>query len=111
VNVSWNHFTHVADYFSDRLPIALAAGVAHVMSWQPGFDAFFADCPGLFLARTPKDACDQVDALLARDPDDLIDLGRQAREWAYAHLEATVVFRPVIARCLQLRNASTSAAP
>jgi hypothetical protein len=102
VNVSWNHFSDCPCYFSDRLAIGLAAGVPQVSSWQPGYDPFFAGCQGLFLAKTPEAACRHVETLLAKPREELIDLGRQGREWALHHLEASVVFRPILAKCLEL---------
>ena len=102
VNVSWNHFTNAADYFSDRLPIALAAGVPHITSWHPGYDTLFAGCQGLYLAKTPEEACELTAFLLAKPHEELLSLGQRVREWAFQHLEATVVFRGLLDHCLRL---------
>jgi hypothetical protein len=102
VSVGWNHFTDTAFYFSDRLPISLAAGVPHITSWHPGYDSFFAGCPGLYMAKTPEEACDLADFVLAKPREERVALGQQCREWAFQHLEATVVFRGLLDHCLRL---------
>src|SRR6202012_1118373 len=66
VSVTWGHFDDYAFYFSDRLPISLAAGVPHVTTYQPGYEDLFAGCPGLYFAQSPDDAIAKVDWLLSK---------------------------------------------
>lgn len=93
ISANWDHFDHIPYYFSDRLPISLAAGVPHVTSYHQGYEHIFRDCPGLYACRTVAEAVDCCRWLLSRPDDDLLEEGLAAKRWALAHLEADDVFR------------------
>lgn len=96
VTVSWDHFHDVPYYFSDRLPIALAAGVPHVTNRQPGYETFFRDAAGLVHAPGVIGVADAVSALLSRPRRELLDLGEQAKLFAYERLSARRVYADLI---------------
>lgn len=102
VSVMWDHFCDNSYYFSDRLPIALAAGVAHVTSFHPGYDEIFRDCRGLIAAKTVREAVEATMYLLSLDRRELMDLGERGREFAFRNFEVGIVFGRMFQRCLEL---------
>ena len=101
ISVMWDHYPELDRYFSDRLPIALAAGVPHVTGYHPGYDELFGDCRGLIAAKTVKEAVDATLYLLSLDRRELMQLGASCREFAFQHFEATHVFTNIFNTCLQ----------
>jgi hypothetical protein len=101
VSVNWDHFDGYAYYFSDRLPISLAAGVPHVTTYHCGYEDMFSECPGLYFAQSPSDVVTKVDYVLSKTKRQLSEEGRAAQEWAKLHLEAEVVFRHSIEICAE----------
>jgi len=97
VSVNWDHFDDIDFYFSDRLPISLAAGVPHVTTWHFGYDELFSDAPGLYTCKTVSNAVEVTRWLIGRHPDDLISEGLAARKWVCANLEARMVYSKAIA--------------
>lgn len=96
ISVGWSNFDRTPYCFSGRLAIALASGVPHVSSWQPGLDHMFADCPGLYLCREIPELLDCCEWLLSRSDDELLAEGLAARQWACSNLEADPVFTRAI---------------
>jgi hypothetical protein len=98
ISANWDHFDTIEYYFSDRLPISLAAGVPHVTTRHVGYDRMFAGCPGLYPCDTVGDAIEMCRWLLSRPDEELLEEGLAARNWAFAHVEADIVFRRAFAR-------------
>lgn len=96
LGVSWDHFDQVPCYFSDRVPIAMAAGVVHVTNRQPGYEEIFPRGCGLLHAASVAELGDIVDELLSRPRDQLIALGEQARRFARERLSARRVYRDLL---------------
>jgi hypothetical protein len=96
LTVSWNHFHRVPYCFSDRLPVSLAAGVAHVTCAQPGYDELFEDGCELFLARSVPALVRRVESLLAGPRDVLDAVGQRGRAFAERFLSDEVVFRRLL---------------
>jgi hypothetical protein len=92
ISVNWDHFHTYPYYFSDRLPISLAAAVPHVTSHHPGYEQFFAGCPGLYWGRSVPELIDCVRWLLDRPDAQLREEGLAAREWVTKRLEGRVIF-------------------
>lgn len=62
ISINWDHFDKEPFYFSNRLPISLAAGVPHITSWHPGYDIVFKECKGgLYAAKTVDEAIEIAD--------------------------------------------------
>lgn len=101
VSVNWDHFDELAHYFSDRLPISLAAGVAHVTSYHEGYEDMFTGCPGLYTAKTVDEAVTKVDWMLSRSHKQLIEDGRGAYEWVKGRLDAETIYRHAIDLCAE----------
>lgn len=104
ISVNWDNYDTVDYYFSDRLPISLAAGIPHVTSWHPGYDNLFANCPGLYACKSIDEIIKTCRWLLSRPDTELLEEGLAAREWALAHLEANVVFRNAMEQAATLHQ-------
>lgn len=90
LSVNWDHFAYIADYASDRLPIGMIAGRAHVTVRHPGMLWAPTEDQGLFQKASPKEIVSVVEELM-KDHDRLSDLGLQAHRWAkcrVSHREA-----------------------
>ncbi len=99
ISVNWDHFDHFTFYFSDRLPISLAAGVPHITTYHPGFDEVCRHCEGgLYLAHDVDEAVDMAQYLMSMPRDFLIEEGIKARDFAFKYLDADVVYRNIIDR-------------
>jgi hypothetical protein len=97
ISVGYDHFPGTPLYFSDRLPIALLAGVAHVAHYHPGYETMFAHGRELLWARTLDGVVDTVRDALARGPAYLDALGARGRAHALAHLTSETVYRELVA--------------
>lgn len=51
VSANWDHFAEEDSYFSNRLPISLAAGSIHATTDHPGYDDLFSGEAGDFVIR------------------------------------------------------------
>jgi hypothetical protein len=103
ITANWDHFDTIEFYFSDRLPISLAAGVPHVTTRHVGYDLLFAGCPGFYACDTVSEVVDTCRWLLSRPNRVLVDEGMAAREWALARFDAMPVFRDALNQSLQAR--------
>ncbi len=102
ISVIWDHMPENECYFSDRLPISLAAGVPHVTSWHDGYDKLFSECPAVISVRSIREAVAGVEHLLSLDRNDLLALGRKGRDFAFSKFEAGVVFANMIDHCAEI---------
>lgn len=96
VSVNWSQFDTIPMYFSDRLPISLAAGVAHVTNYQPGFEHSLPGARGVYFVHSPAEAVDVVDMLLGLPRERLIEIGLQAAAYARERLNATRVYADIL---------------
>lgn len=98
VSVNWDYFPTEAHYFSDRLPIALAAGVPHVTTNHPGYSDFF-NVPGVpVLADNIDGILSRTEDLLASSQADLNHLGLAGASFAREHMSQTNSALALIAR-------------
>ncbi len=104
ISVNWDHFDTLPYYSSDRLPIALAAGVPHVTSHHPGYQFLFPDCPGLYALKTVDELVDCVHWLLSRPADELAAKGLAARDWITAHYQSRHVYAQAMALALETQR-------
>jgi len=108
ITANWDHFDKIDYYYSDRLPISLAAGVPHVTTHHVGYDHVFADCPGLYSCKTIDEAVETCRWLLSRSDKDLLEEGLAAKTWVFANMEADVVFRRGFEQAAAAHRARTS---
>ena len=101
MSLMWEHFPEYTFYYSDRLPIALAAGVPFVTSTRPGYDTLFSNVPGLFCVATVEDALDVAVYLRSLPLEAITEMGAGARAWVMENLDARVIFRRLLAICIR----------
>ena len=82
LSVGYDDFPGTPYYFSDRLPIALLSGVAHVAHFHPGYDTIFGNGRELLWAHSLEEIVETVRYALGRGPSILNELGAQGREFA-----------------------------
>lgn len=111
VSINWDHFDEIPYYFSDRLPISLAAGVPHITSYHPGYEHELKDCPGLFACRNVNEVQECARWLLSLTDDDLAALGQAGQRWVTANLEAEMVFRRALQWVCRVRSRSVTTDP
>lgn len=97
MSVNWGQFDEIPMYSSDRLPISLACGVPHITNYQPGYEHVFDRVPGLFVVKSPQEVLDVALYILSLPAERRNELGFHAAEYARLHLEATVVYRDIVA--------------
>lgn len=109
VSVNWSHFDRIPFYFSDRLPISLAAGVPHITNYQPGYEHLFKHCEGLYMVRSVEEAVETVNYLLSLPRERLNQLGKGAQQFAFEQLETNKIYgqivKTIIEHCFQLASA------
>lgn len=96
LTVNWSQFDTIPMYFSDRLPISLAAGVPHVTNYQRGFEHVLPDARGVYFAHTPEEALDIADMLLSLPRERLLEIGTEAAAYARERLNATRVYADIV---------------
>jgi hypothetical protein len=97
ISINWDHFDEIPYYFSDRLPISLAAGVPHVTSYHQGYEHIFRGCDGLYACKTWQEVLECTRWLLSKSEEELADLGLKAQAWVENNLAAPAVFRQALA--------------
>jgi len=95
----WELYPDHTFYYSDRLPIALAAGVPFITNDRIGYDALLADAPGVFYFDSIDGALDAALYLKSLPIEEIVAIGSAARAWAFENLEARKVFRRAFDIC------------
>jgi hypothetical protein len=101
----WELYPDYTYYFSDRLPIAIAAGVPFVTNGRNGYEIVLAGAPSVFAVDTIEDILDVATYLRGLPIEEIYSIGAAGREWAFANLECRVVFRRALEVCLRVRHA------
>jgi hypothetical protein len=101
LTVSWDHFDGYDSYFSDRVPISMMSGVPHVTNHQPGYEQVFGDDPPLQWARGVDEMVAQVEQMLTRGPQSLIDLGQRAQHYARERFTARPVYQRLLSEAME----------
>jgi hypothetical protein len=96
LSVGWDYYDHTPFYFSNRLPIALMSGVAHVTNYQPGYEIMFENGKDLCYAHTVDEMIDVVRYLLSLPRSRLIEMGIRGQQYAQANLATESVFRNIV---------------
>jgi hypothetical protein len=99
MSIIWELYAKHTFYFSDRLPIALAAGIPFITIRHEGYETLFSQTPGLFYVDTIEDALDTALYLKSLPSEEIAEMGMAARNWMLQNLEARVVFRRAFEIC------------
>jgi hypothetical protein len=105
VSANWDYFPKEAHYFSDRLPISMAAGVPFVTTWHPGYDELFPSSIGLHAVDSPQGVVNRIECLLSLDEEQLLCQGAAAANFAAAHMSQTMSARALLLRALEVAPA------
>jgi hypothetical protein len=95
----WELYPDHTFYYSDRLPIALAAGVPFITNGRSGYNSLLADAPGVFIIDSIEGALDAALYLKSLPIEEIVAIGSAARAWAFENLEARKVFRRAFDIC------------
>jgi hypothetical protein len=88
ITANWDHYPKEPHYFSDRLPISLAAGSVHATTFHRGYEDIFKknDTPFLLFEKSPLELIARIEKFLQVNSDDqIISLRLEARQFAYKH--------------------------
>jgi hypothetical protein len=96
LSVGYEHFPGTPYYFSDRLPIALMAGVAHLVHFHPGYDALFTNGDEILWADSVDEIVDLARFALSMGPDYLDRLGARGREFALKNLTSESAYSAIV---------------
>ena len=102
MSVIWELYPEYTFYFSDRLPIAIASGVPFVTNGRSGYDVVLANAPGIYQVDSIEGALDVAIYLCGLPIEEIARIGAAARAWAFANLEARVVFRKAFEICVRV---------
>lgn len=86
VTANWDHYATQPWYFSDRLPISLAAGSVHATTFHPGYDQIFGPSTSefLLLESSPRQLINRIEEFLLHTSDErIMELRMRARTFAY----------------------------
>jgi hypothetical protein len=108
LSVGWNHYDQTPYYFSNRLPIALMSGVAHLTNYQPGYEVMFQNGKDLCYAKSVDEMLDTVCYLLSLPRTRLIEMGLAGQQYAKDNLATEKVFRNIIQISANLQNQRNS---
>jgi hypothetical protein len=86
VSANWDHFPGHESYTSNRLPISLLAGRAHVTTRHPGLDWVPDEAAGLFLEQTPSAVLNRTRELVAAPIEESLRLGAAGHQWVRERL-------------------------
>jgi hypothetical protein len=87
ISANWDHYADEPKYFSNRLPISLAAGSIHATTYHAGYNALFPrDNKFLIFGKTPQALVDDIDRYLEETQSvDRISASKSAQEFAYRY--------------------------
>ena len=83
-------------YFSDRLPIAMLSGIPIVHNYEEGFNELFNDCKDIRFFKSIEGAIEHCEELLAKNDDELSEIGKNLYNYANRKLSIEFVFQYII---------------
>lgn len=96
MSIGYDHFPETPFYFSDRLPIALMSGVAHLCHYHPGYDTMFQNGRELLWAHDVGGLVELAQVALSRGSAFLQRIADTGRTYALENLTTEVVFAELI---------------
>lgn len=88
ISANWDHFASESKYFSNRLPISLAAGSIHATTRHPGYDEIFPDNTRdfLILGESHEQLGSSIEHVLSTTtPEQRVLASRSAQEFAHSN--------------------------
>lgn len=111
MSANWDHYPHYEGFASDRLPVSMLAGRAHVtthhsgLEWLPGPEA------GVFQERSVSAVVRRVRELAEAPREDVLARGAAAHEWARARLSTRELGRYMLSAVDERFSASLPSDP
>lgn len=102
MSLMWDLYPDYTFYFSDRLPIAVASGVPFITNRRSGLEVVLANCPGVYQVDSIDDALDVAVYLRGLPIEEIASIGAAGRAWAFANLEARVVYGKAMDVCIEV---------
>lgn len=96
LSAGWDYYDRTPFYFSNRLPIAMLSGVAHITNYQPGYEVMFQHGRELCYVRTVDEMIDMTRYLLSMPCELLIEMGLTGQQYVRDYLATEKVFRNII---------------
>ena len=107
ISAGYEHFPGTPKYFSDRLPIALHSGSAHVVNYHAGYEELFQEGDALCWAVGEEAIIARAGEVLSLGRDYMTSLGSRAHEFARRHLTSEVVYGQLIEKLRLIRQERT----
>lgn len=88
ISANWDHYASEPNYFSNRLPISLAAGSIHATTYHPGYSSLFPEETREFLVfgETRRSLGDAIERILTEtSADERIAASINAQEFAHKY--------------------------
>ncbi len=92
ITVAYEHYPDIANYFSNRLPIALMAGSLYVCHYHQGYENIFKNCDFIFFYKTKQELYNVLKYLFSLSEENLLERSRNARAFALANYTPQVVW-------------------
>jgi hypothetical protein len=93
ITVAYEHYPDVADYFSNRLPIALLSGSLYICHYHEGYEKLFRGCEFIFFFRSNQEALDKINMVLSLPDEEKLRRSRLAREFALRYYHPDVIWK------------------
>lgn len=103
ISLGYDHYPKSSYYHSDRLPIALISGVAHVAHYHVGYEQMYRNMEHIVWFDSVNNAVDTVQMMLSRGPDWLITLGQNGKKYALQWLSAERVWESIFSQIIKFR--------
>jgi hypothetical protein len=88
ISISWEHYSHLVNYSSDRLAIALLAGRPHLTNSSFGQSFFTDEEFSHFTCRSPQEMINKAVELIRLSPTETHEMGMRNWEWARERLSS-----------------------
>ena len=92
ITVAYEHYPGIANYFSNRLPIALMAGSLYVCHYHQGYENIFKNCDFIFFYKTEQELYNVLKYLFSLSEENLLERSKKARAFALANYTPQVVW-------------------
>jgi hypothetical protein len=104
VTVAYEHYPKIANYFSNRLPIALLSGSLYVCHYHEGYENMFKDCDFIFFYKTNHELNHILKYIFSLSKDNLLERSARARDFALANYIPQVVWKNFFTNILKYRQ-------
>ncbi len=98
ISVNWDHYPNYENYTSDRFPISLVSGRAHLTTLHNNSNDFPNEDMGVFRVATVDEAIEKYEDILALGDSRLFQIGLEAWGWSRFRLSHRVAARFIMSQ-------------